>query len=74
MVRYHRIISAMNNALTLKPGRYAEIIPRDGSHYVVVDGIDWSRHDDVAKAEAVRQAIVIQWAAEYDRRAAQYER
>jgi len=51
-----------------KPGRHAEIVPKDGSHYVLVDGVEWSRHDDLAKAEAVRAAIVARWAAEYERR------
>jgi len=34
-----------------------------------VDGQEWSRHDDLAKAEAVRNMIVAGWAAEYERRA-----
>jgi hypothetical protein len=58
----------------LKPGRHAEIVPGDGSHYVLVDGQEHSRHDDLAKAEAVRHAIIGRWAAEYERRAAEYER
>ena len=72
MVRHNRMISAMNgegtqnNELPLKPGRHAEIVPKDGSHYVLVDGHEWSRHDDLAKAEAVRQAIVDRWADYYE--------
>jgi hypothetical protein len=58
-------------ALKLTVGRHAEIVPRDESHYVLVDGLEWSRHDDLAKAEAVRSAIVARWATEYDRRAAE---
>ena len=58
----------------MKPGRHAEIVPGDGSHYVLVDGQEHSRHDDLAKAEAVRHAIIGRWAAEYERRAAEYER
>jgi len=46
----------------------------DGSHYVFIDGEQFSRHDDLAKAEAVRHAIIGRWAAEYERRAAEYER
>jgi hypothetical protein len=53
----------------VKTGRHAEIVPKDGSHYVLVDGQEWSRHDDLAKAEAVRNMIVAGWAAEYERRA-----
>jgi len=53
-------------------GKHAEIVPMDGSHYVLVDGQPWSRHDDLAKAEGVRQAIVDSWAAEYERRAELY--
>jgi len=51
-----------------KPGRHAEIVPgEDGkSHYVYVDGFPWSRHDSLAKAEAVRSAIVERWAAYYE--------
>jgi hypothetical protein len=52
----------------VKMGRHAEIVPMDGSHYVVVDGQQWSRHDDLAKAEALRNSIVEEWAAEYERR------
>ena len=50
----------------VKMGRHAEIVPVDGSHYVLVDG--WSRHDDLAVAEAVRNTNVEGWAAEYERR------
>lgn len=52
----------------VKMGRHAEIAPGDGSHYVLVDGVQWSRHDDLAKAEGVRNMIVAGWAAEYERR------
>jgi len=38
--------------------RYAEIVPKNGSHYVIVDGKEWSRHDDVKIAEQVRHQIV----------------
>jgi hypothetical protein len=48
-------------------------MPRDRSHYVLIDGKEWSRHDDLAKAEAVRTAIVERWAAEYEARAHRYE-
>jgi hypothetical protein len=47
-------------------GRHAEIVPRDGSHYVLVDGQQWSRRDSLAKGEAVRQAIVERWGREYE--------
>jgi hypothetical protein len=53
----------------LKPGRHAEIVPRDWSHYFLVDGLEWSRHDTLSKAEAVRQAIVDRWADYYERAA-----
>ena len=54
-----------------KVGRHAEIVPKDGSHYVVVDGVEWSRHDELAKAEAVRAVIVERWATLYERRMAE---
>jgi len=38
--------------------RSAEIGPKGGSSYVVVDGVEWSRHNSVAIAEAVRELIV----------------
>jgi hypothetical protein len=53
----------------VKMGRHAEIVPMDGSHYVLVDGEQWSRHDDLAAAAALRNSIVEEWAAEYERRA-----
>jgi hypothetical protein len=52
-------------------GRHAEIVPMDGSHYVLVDGSQWSRHDDLAFAERIRNSIVEEWVAEYDRLAAE---
>ena len=55
--------------MTKPEGRHAEIVPGDGSHYVLVDGQQWSRHDCLATAEAVRQAIVDRWARHYDDRA-----
>jgi hypothetical protein len=42
----------------VKMGRHAEIVPKDGTHYVLVDGQEWSRHDDLAVAEGVRNMIV----------------
>jgi hypothetical protein len=39
--------------------RYVEIVPRNGSHYVIVDGKEWSRHDDVKIAEQVRDQILV---------------
>jgi len=54
-------------------GRHADIMPLDGSHYVMVDGQPWSRHDSLAVAEWVRDSIVQRWAAEYNRRAADVE-
>jgi hypothetical protein len=38
--------------------RYCEIVPRNGYHYVTVDGVEWSRHDDVEVAEKVRSGII----------------
>jgi len=38
--------------------RYAEIVPKNGSHYVIVDGKEWSRHNDVKTAEQVRDQII----------------
>ncbi len=52
--------------MTKPEGRHAEIVPMDGSHYVLVDGREWSRHDCLATAEAVRAAIVERWAQYYD--------
>jgi hypothetical protein len=34
--------------------RYAEIVPKNGSHQIVVDGKEWARHNDVKTAEQVR--------------------
>ena len=31
--------------------KYAEIVPKNGSHYVVIDGQEYSRHDSVEIAE-----------------------
>ena len=42
--------------------KYAEIVPKNGSHYVIVDGKEWSRHDDVKIAEQVRNQIVTEFA------------
>jgi hypothetical protein len=70
-----RLARSQARETRLQPGRHAEIVPREGSHYILIDGQEWSRHGDLAKAEAVRHAIVGRWAAEYDRRAAEeYER
>jgi hypothetical protein len=41
----------MTESQLQKPGRHAEIVPKDGSHYVLIDGVEISRHDDLAKAE-----------------------
>jgi hypothetical protein len=38
--------------------RSCEIIPRNGSFYVIVDGIEWSRHNDLQVAEAVRAQLI----------------
>jgi hypothetical protein len=56
--------------MNLKQGRHAEIVPKDGSHYVVVDGIDWARFDELSRAEELRAAIVARWAREYEQRSA----
>ena len=37
--------------------RSIEIIPRDGSHYILVDGKEWSRHNDLKIAEQVRAEL-----------------
>jgi hypothetical protein len=50
-------------------GRHAEVVPMDGSHYVLVDGKQWSRHDDLTKAEGVRKMIIEGWEAYYDEKA-----
>ena len=44
----------------MKGLRYLEIVPRNGSHYLVMDGREISRHDDVQIAEAVREEILRQ--------------
>jgi hypothetical protein len=36
--------------------------------------MEWTRHDDLAKAEAERRAIVDRWADWYEKKAASYER
>lgn len=33
--------------------------PKGGSHYVIVDGKEWSRHNDVKIAEQVRDEIPV---------------
>jgi hypothetical protein len=38
--------------------RYVEIEPRNGSHYIVIDGQEWSRHNDVKIAEKVRDQLL----------------
>ena len=37
-----------------------EIVPRNGSHYLILDGLEISRHDDVRIAEAVRAEMLRQ--------------
>ena len=39
--------------------RYVEIVPKRGSHYIIVDGKEWSRHNDVKIAEQVRDQILV---------------
>lgn len=46
---------------------YAEIVPKNGSHYVVVDGQQWSRHDDVKIAELVRHELAGEFAEKLQR-------
>jgi uncharacterized protein (UPF0371 family) len=38
--------------------RSVEILPKNGSHYLVVDGVEVSRHNEVAVAEKVRQELI----------------
>src|SRR5208283_4426034 len=38
--------------------KYAEIVSKNGSHYVVVDGQEYSRHDSVEIAEKVRNELI----------------
>ena len=38
--------------------RYAEIVLKNGSYYVVVDGREYSRHDSVEMAEGVRNELI----------------
>lgn len=38
--------------------RHAEIVPSNGSSYIIVDGVQWSRHDSVEIAEKVREQII----------------
>jgi hypothetical protein len=74
MISVHSLASELpdrimhNEPTNPRPGRHAEIVPRDGCHYVRVDGQEWSRHDSLEIAEGVRNAIVERWAAEYERR------
>ena len=44
--------------------RYLEIIPKNGSHYLVRDGQEISRHDDVKIAEAVRWELLKEFVSE----------
>ena len=50
--------------------RYAEIVPDppNKSHYVIVDGKQWSRHNDVKIAEQVRHEIVGKFAEQLERK------
>jgi hypothetical protein len=48
--------------MTAEPSRYVEILPKGGSHYVVVDGVEWARFGELSKAEALRDWIVLEWA------------
>ena len=66
-------MSQMADPLLQKPGRCAEIVPKNGSYCIVVDGIEWSRHDDLNRAEAVCNSIVANWARYYEPRAARLE-
>jgi len=38
--------------------KYAEIVPKNGRHYVVIDGQEYSRHDSVEIAEEVRNELM----------------
>ena len=38
--------------------KHAEIVLTNGSHYVVIDGQEYSRHDSVEIAEAVRNELI----------------
>jgi hypothetical protein len=40
--------------------RYIEIVPRNGSHYIVIDGVEISRHNSSETAEAVRLEFIRQ--------------
>jgi hypothetical protein len=62
----------MNDSQFQKPaGQHAEIVPKDGSHYVLVDGKEWARFDTLGQAESVRNTIVERWAAWYETLAAE---
>jgi hypothetical protein len=38
--------------------RSIEIQPRNGSHYILVDGKQWSRHNELKIAEQVRNQLI----------------
>jgi hypothetical protein len=40
--------------------RYIEIVPRNGSHYIVADGKEINRHNSIEIAEAVRLELIRQ--------------
>ncbi len=46
------------NSETLQAMKYIEIQPRDGGHFIIVDGKEVSRHDDVKIAEQVRNQLL----------------
>jgi len=52
-------------------GRHCEIIPKDDSHYVLVDGVQWARFDLLEKAETLRNSIIEAWAQHYEALAAE---
>jgi phage/plasmid primase-like uncharacterized protein len=53
---------------------YAEIEARNGSFYIVVDGKDWSRHNDLKIAEQVRAELIREEAERHEQRQAEAAR
>jgi hypothetical protein len=39
--------------------RSAQIVPEEGSYWVVVNGKEWSCHDNLKKAEQIRDQILV---------------
>jgi serine/threonine protein kinase len=59
--------------LIKRSGRHKVKLAIEIATQVAVEGVPWSRHGDLVKAEAVRQLIVEDWSNYYEQRAARLE-